>query len=202
MIFGIWILLSTFGLLIALAISMVEVPPIRDRYCTYETWSKAKTVAVWSGVSLAFALFFGFITWGAHANTNINAQANIDEYCRNFETIDQRINEIAGVLGAELGNYQEFEVDVIDMVGQPEILFNYPQITSNEVLLSKVEELIDTRETLYNYEYDFSGYMAGLEKNNNGFWVPAFTLPSPPDDVACDTLTVDAIASTISGTDE
>lgn len=129
-----------------------------------------------TGFMLGFIVaFVGMFFWFVLGSNNANSKANSAEYTRNFEILDDRKGDLEDVIRAELDGYQDFEFGVIDSI-DASIVLRFPELTTNEVLLAKVDDLVELREELYDLQLACSSYVTDLENNNNGFWMPTFLL--------------------------
>jgi len=127
---------------------------------------------IFSGVIFAIivALIIGIISLNGAASAS---RPDWNKTCNDRTVLVQRRDDLTALIRAELDSYQDFETGIIDSIN-PQILLSYPQITSNKVLLDKVNALIEINDTIYQLQLEQNTIIKDDENRNNGFWIPAY----------------------------
>jgi hypothetical protein len=93
--------------------------------------------------------------------------------CNNVAVYEIRKVDLQAVISAELDNYGEFETGIIDSI-DPQILLNYPQLTTNTVLLEKLTTLIEINDRIYDERIGLNSTVGAAASIRNNTVTPSF----------------------------
>jgi len=158
-------------LVIWAVVVIVSVFVIYNHICHDDTGFYIIGTLITLGILIALPIMIGYAFVGQQ-----NAKAEWTQIQADEQVLLERRGDLELIIRTELDDYQEFELDVIESI-EPEILLSYPQLTSNTVLVAKVEQLIAINEDLYNIQFRQNELQKEVTQRNNGALVPSFLVP-------------------------
>lgn len=63
--------------------------------------------------------------------------------------LEERREKLTSIIRGELQKYPEFEKEVINNIGTPSFLFNYPQLQSNKTISKTVDDIVKIEDNVY-----------------------------------------------------